>query len=297
MTALLFPGQGSQTPGMGRDFYEQSACAREVFDEAASLASDGFLDTIFDGPDDELARADKAQPALITVETAIARHLLGLGHAPSVCAGHSFGEFPALVAAGALEFRDAFQLSVARGECMASDVPAGGMAAVMGLSAADIEAALPEGAYVANYNGPAQTIISGATASLDAAETALKEAGAKRLVRLNVAGPFHTKYMQSAQDRFRDALDKVGLKPPAVRFVSSVTGGEVSEPDEIRTLLAGQICRPVRWTQVMQAIGPVQAVEAGPGRVLQGLARRTPDAPAVKSAATIEAANALEISA
>ena len=296
MSFYLFPGQGSQTPGMGRDFYDASPAARAVFDQAETMAGPGLLETIFEGPAEKLGLTHEAQPALLVVEVAIARHLETQGHAPSGCAGHSFGEFPALVAAGALTFEDALRLSVARGKCMSENVPEGGMAAVIGLAADAILAALPGGVEVANFNGPGQTIISGTRSGLEAAEQALKEAGAKRVVPLKVAGPFHTSHMGEAQTRFREALDSVEIAAPRTRFVSSVNGEDVSDPAVIRTLLAGQICKPVRWTDVMNCIGAVRAFEVGPGRVLQGLCKRTDGAPAVEAAGTMESANGLEVS-
>ena len=293
MTAFLFPGQGSQTPGMGADFYQSSQDARAIFDRAASLSAPGWLDTLFTGTEAELADTRMAQPALLTVETAMCAHLAASGIRPAVCAGHSLGEYSALVAAGALAFEEAFRLVQERARLMSENVPEGTMAAVMGLDPAAIEAALPEGAQVANYNGPGQTIISGTLAAIDAAEQSLKTAGAKRVMRLNVSGPFHSECMRAAADAFRGILGGAALKPPEIRFVSSVSGQEEPEPERIRDLLGRQLCAPVRWTEVMTAIGPAKALEVGPGRVLQGLAKRTENAPAVTPVGTLEGVAAL----
>ncbi|HOD48669.1 MAG TPA: ACP S-malonyltransferase [Candidatus Hydrogenedentes bacterium] len=294
MTAFLFPGQGSQMPGMGADFYESSESARAVFDRAAAMMGEGWLDTVFRGTDAELADTRMAQPALLTAEAAIAAHLKAHGITPSLCAGHSLGEYSALVAADALSFEEAFRLVRERARVMSENVPDGAMAAVLGLDAGTIESLLPEGAQVANYNGPGQTIISGTAAAMEAAEHALKDAGAKRIMRLNVSGPFHSKYMCEARDAFRGILERAVLNAPATRFVSSVSGHEETEPERIRKLLGEQLCAPVRWTDVMAAIGPVEALEVGPGRVLQGLAKRTDKAPSVMPAGTLESAEALK---
>ena len=293
MTAFLFPGQGSQTPGMGADFYQSSLEARDIFDRAASFSAPNWLDTLFSGTDAELADTRMAQPALLTVEAAISAHLTANGIVPDVCAGHSLGEYSALVAAGALVFEDAFRLVQERARLMSENVPEGTMAAVIGLKPAAIEGALPEGAQVANYNGPGQTIISGTVAAIDAAEHALKEAGAKRVMRLNVSGPFHSECMRAAAEAFREIVLDAALKAPVTRFVSSVSGREESVPERIRELLCDQLCAPVRWTDVMAAVGPVDALEVGPGRVLQGLAKRTEHAPMVTPAGTLEGVAAL----
>ncbi|HIJ64670.1 MAG TPA: ACP S-malonyltransferase [Candidatus Hydrogenedentes bacterium] len=293
MSFFLFPGQGSQTPGMGQDFYESSPAARGILERAAALAPVGFLGAIFHGTPEQLKDTRLAQTALLAVEVAVAQHLEAAGCRPAGCAGHSLGEFSALVAAGAAAFEPVFRLADVRARLMAENVPEGGMAAVIGLPPSDIEAALPADVQVANYNGPQQTIISGGLAGLEEAERRLKEAGARRLIRLAVSGPFHSVLMAKAASRFRDELDKMELKPPRIRYISSVSAEEVRDPDEIRRLLGEQMLSPVRWTDVMGRIGPVPAVEVGPGRVLQGLAKRMDGAPAVELAGTVEAANAL----
>lgn len=294
MTVFLFPGQGSQTPGMGLDFYEGSAEAKAVLDRSAAVLGATFLETMFQGPEEAVTNTRFTQPALVSVGVAIASHLQSMHVTPSACAGHSVGEFAALVAAGALTLEDALELTRERGRLMSENVPAGGMAAVMGLEPHEIESALPEGAEVANYNGPQQTIISGSNEGLDRAEAALKAAGARRVMRLKVSGPFHSSFMRDASEQFRSLVEKVTLHVPRVRFVSSVSGVEERDPGRIRTLLWQQISGPVRWTEVMRTLGPVPAAECGPGHVLQGIAKRMDGAPHVSPAGTMAAAEALE---
>ncbi|GMW00031.1 MAG: malonyl CoA-acyl carrier protein transacylase [Candidatus Hydrogenedentota bacterium] len=295
MIAFLFPGQGSQTPGMGRDFYDKSPASREVFDEAAAHGPAGFLDLIFEGPAEVLNLTQNAQPALLTVEAAILAHIRARGISATVTAGHSLGEYAALIAAGCLSFADAYVLVRERGRCMSQYAPEGAMAAVLGLAADVIEAALPEGVEVANFNGPDQTIISGTKSGIDACGEILKAAGAKRVVPLAVSGPFHSSLMQEAAETYWQTLQSIAIASPRIDFVSSVTGSVLKDPEAIREALRNQIRGPVQWTGVMRTLGPVQAVEAGPGKVLQGLAKRTPNAPQVFEAGTVTAADGIAL--
>jgi [acyl-carrier-protein] S-malonyltransferase len=187
---------------------------------------------------------------------------------------------------------DALRIIVERARLMAEEAPAGTMAAVMGLSPDAIAAALPEGAEVANYNGPQQTIIAGPEAALAAAETALKEAGAKRVIRLNVSGPFHSAAMRRPAELFIEFLKDIPFGVPVCAFVSSVTAQVETDPERIRTLLGEQLYSPVRWTETQQAIGEIAALELGPGNVLQGIAKRTPGAPTITPVGTFEQATA-----
>lgn len=293
MSFFLFPGQGSQSPGMGRDFYEGSAAARDVFDEGAGIAGEGFLSTLFDGPAEALTDTRNAQPALLTMGVAVARYLETLGVRPSGCAGHSVGEIPALVVLGCLDFADAFRLTQLRARVMSEDVPEGGMAAVIGMGADKIEELLPEGVGVANFNGPQQTIISGTKAGLEVAQGVLKEAGARRVMPLKVSGAFHSFLMEDGSQKLRAALEDVAFSAPKARFVSSVSACEETDPTQIKGLLWKQLTSPVRWTEVMALVGQVKALEVGPGRVLQGIAKRAEGAPTIELAGTFDAAQAL----
>ncbi len=293
MAFFLFPGQGSQTPGMGKDFYAQSPEAKNVLDRAEAVLGPGLLDKLFSGSADELKDTRNAQPALVAVGIAIAAHLRAHGVTPSGCAGHSVGEIAALAVAGTLALDDALHLTRARARLMAEGVPEGGMSAVTGLEAGAIAEHLPPDVAVANYNGPQQTIISGSIAGLEQAEASLKTAGARRIVRLPVSGPFHSPFMRQASERFREELQDVRFNKPEIRFISSVTGLEEGDPGRIRELLGTQLTAPVKWTQVMQRIAGVDAIEVGPGKVLQGIARRAKEGPAVTPAGSVEEAAAL----
>lgn len=290
---FLVPGQGSQKPGMGQDYYDQSPAARAIFDAAAALSPPGFVDLIFHGEQEMLNDTRVAQPALLTCSVAIGHHLIDAGVSPAACCGHSLGEIGALVLASAVDFEDALRFTQIRAKLMSEDVPEGGMAAVMGLEADAIEAALPDSVQVANFNGPGQTIISGSIEGLAKAEESLKAAGAKRVLPLKVSGPFHSQYMRPAAEAFAETLASVTFRAPGCRFISSVTGGEVSDPEQIRRLLVEQLYSPVRWTQTMQTLGAGAAVEVGPGNVLKGLAKRIDGAPEVATASTLEEASAI----
>ena len=293
MHFFLFPGQGSQALGMGHDFYEQDGDSKALFETAESIIGAGFLDTLFGEDGDALNHTRMAQPALLTVETVITQYLKRKGINPAGCAGHSLGEISALVAAGVVNFEDALAFTKERARLMSEDVPEGGMAAVMGMEPAAIEAALPEGAQVANFNSPAQTIISGSKEGIEAAATVLKEAGAKRVMPLKVSGPFHSEFMRPAAEAFAKVIADVPFAAPECIFVSSVTGQSKTDPESVRAALSAQLYSPVRWIDVMQATDATQALEVGPGKVLAGLAKRIDGAPEVTGVATLEAAEAL----
>jgi [acyl-carrier-protein] S-malonyltransferase len=272
---------------MGKDFYEQSPEARAALDVAAEAIGGEFLNTLFG--EDAAAVSDTrfAQPALLSVEVAIARHLAAHGLQIAGCAGHSLGEIPALVISGVVRFEDALGFVQERARLMSENVPAGGMAAVMGMEPDAIAAALPPGAQVANYNSPAQTIISGSIEALEAAAVALKEAGAKRVLPLNVSGPFHSDYMRPAAEAFAEILAPVPFAAPQCAFVSSVSGQPETDPERIRALLSQQLYSPVQWIKVMQSVS-VPCLEIGPGGVLAGLAKRIEGAPEVTAVATMD---------
>lgn len=297
MTYFLFPGQGSQVPGMAKDFHEGSTPAREALDAAETVLGPGFLDTVFNGTPEDVTDTRIAQTGLVAVGVAIARHLESEGHQPQGCAGHSVGEIAALVVAQSLEFEDALRLTRERARLMAEEAPEGTMAAVMGMAPEAIEDVLPDGgAEIANYNGPQQTIIAGTKGAIEAAADILKDAGAKRVIPLRVSGAFHSSLMRKPAEQFGRFVEALDFRTPQIRFVSSVTGQEETDPGTIKKLLAKQLDSAVRWTDVMKTIGPVPAVETGPGRTLQGLAKRTEGAPVVALAGTLDAANTINAS-
>lgn len=273
---------------MLKDFYETSPKARSIIDEATAILGDHFLNTMFNGPEDALRDTRLAQPALVTAGIAIAAHLKSLNVSPAVCAGHSIGEIAALAVAEVFSPTDAIKITQERARLMAEESPQGTMAAVMGLAPEAIAEALPDGAEVANYNGPQQTIISGTIEGIEAAKESLKEAGAKRVIPLNVSGPFHSSCMNAASEKFKLFLNDFAFAPPTCTFISSVTGKEESEPAAIKQLLSQQLYSPVRWTQTMKTIGPVNALEVGPGKILQGIARRIENAPTISVAGTLD---------
>lgn len=297
MSFYLFPGQGSQTPGMGLSLYENAPEAKAVFDIAEQIAPTGFLETLFHGDSDAVNHTRTAQPGLLTASIAITRRLAAMGIQPTGCAGHSLGEISALVAAEVCSFEDALQFTLERARLMSENIPAGSMAAVMNFPPEQITPCLEDQVWIANFNSPQQTIISGELDALNATIEKLKEAGAKRVIPLKVSGPFHSGFMKPAAESFAKVLANVSFAPPRCSFVSSVTGQVERDPERIRDLLAQQLYSPIRWTDVMATVGPQDALEVGPGRVLKGLARRTPEAPSVQCVGTWDDIQALEDSA
>ncbi|MCK4284277.1 MAG: ACP S-malonyltransferase [Candidatus Brocadiae bacterium] len=287
---LLFPGQGAQTMGMGQNLAETYSAAREVFDaanEALGLALDRLC---FDGPPEELSRTDIAQPAILTVSVAVLRAMAQAGgRAPEAraSAGLSLGEYTALVAAGAMEFREAVQLVRHRGLWMqeACEENPGTMCSIIGLEDAQVEQACQtarertgSGVWPANYNCPGQLVVSGQEAAVQAAAQLCTELGARRTIRLDVAGGFHTQLMKPAAERLAAALAGAHIRRPDHPIVSNVTGQPTEDPKEIGRLLVQQITSPVRWADSMRWFidqGVEHYYEVGPGRVLRGLLKRT----------------------
>lgn len=285
--AFVFPGQGSQTVGMLADAFEQFAAVRDAFSEASQALGEDVWALVKEGPQEALNMTATTQPVLLTCSVALWRAWLALdGKMPVVMAGHSLGEFSALVCAGALEFTDAVELVRKRGEFMQSAVPAGegAMAAIIGLDDEVINKICQEvsasgvGVVAAvNFNSPGQVVIAGHTAAVDAANEALKEAGAKRAMLLPVSAPFHTSLMQPAGEQLAQVISEVSVSTPSIPVVHNVHAQTESDPEKIRALLIEQIHQPVMWTDCMQAIvqtGASNIVECGPGRVLSGLNRR-----------------------
>ena len=291
-TALLFPGQGSQRVGMGRELAAAHAVARHTFEEADAVLGFALSRLCFEGPEDELTLTKFTQPAILTHSIAVLRTLAERGLAFDVVAGHSLGEWSALVAAGALAFADAVRLTHLRGTYMQEAVPAGvgAMAAVMGLEGAALAEACAaasapgEAVAPANFNGAGQIVLSGHAAAVERALGEAKARGAKRAVKLAVSAPFHCALMQPAADRLAEALAGVAIAAPRVPVVANVTAAPTREPDELRRLLVEQVTAPVRWEECVQTIARLEvtrALELGAGSVLRGLVKRI--APALET--------------
>ncbi len=280
-TCILFPGQGAQSIGMGKDLYESDPEIKRLFEEASEASKTDLAALIFSGTEDELKQTRNAQLALALIDSAAALALRKHGVTADGTAGFSLGEWAALAEAGVVSFAEMIRLVAERGRLMdEAGRRSGGssMSAVLGLDPAAIEAALASAgikdAWIANYNAPGQSVLSGTESGIAEAETAVKAAGAKRAVRLKVSGAFHSPIMRYAYDGFKELLADVRFNDPVIAFYSNVTGGRVSSGEELRQLAAEQIISPVRWMDEEQAIladGYGRLVEAGPGTVLAGL--------------------------
>lgn len=284
-TALLFPGQGSQKTGMGRELAAQEPLAKQTFDEADAALGFSLSKLCFEGPDAELALTAITQPAILTTSIAVWRVLEARGLSFDVAAGHSLGEWSALVACGALTLTDAVKLTHLRGKVMQEAVPAGAgaMAALMGLSleataALCAEASAPgEPVEPANLNGAGQIVISGAAAAVDRAVERAKAAGAKRAVKLAVSAPFHCSLMAPAAEKLAAALASVELSPLRAPVINNVTAEPCSDPAAIKDLLVRQVTGAVRWEESalkMAELGVTRGFELGAGSVLKGLVKR-----------------------
>jgi [acyl-carrier-protein] S-malonyltransferase len=281
--AALFPGQGSQAVGMGRSFYDASPAARAVFEEANDALGFDLTRVIFEGPDSELALTANTQPAVLTASVAAARVCAERGLVPALGAGHSLGEYSALVVAGALPFADAVRVVRKRGEFMQAAVPVGtgAMAAIMGLELPAVESICKEAARgeiveVANINSAGQIVVAG---HRGAVERAVGLAG-KKSVMLPVSAPFHCALMAPAADRLAIELEKVPVADPTFPIVRNVDAGITREAGDVVPFLLRQVASPVRWTDCVQRLaaeGATAFVEIGPGRVLTGLVRRILD--------------------
>ena len=282
--AMVFPGQGSQSPGMGKELFEKFAVARQVFEEADDALGFSISRLCFGGPAEELQLTENTQPAILTVSVAAFRAMMesGIG-APAFVAGHSLGEYSALVAAGVLSLSDAVRTVRARGRYMQEAVPVGtgAMAAVIGGELSEIQRVCEEVSgeqvcSVANMNSPNQVVIAGNTEAVDRAIESLKGV-AKRVIKLNVSAPFHCALMKPAQDRLAADLRTLNFNEPAMPVVTNVDARGTTAPDELRDALVRQVSAPVRWSESMQLLvqqGVDTFVEAGPGKVLTGLMRQ-----------------------
>lgn len=280
--AFVFPGQGSQAVGM---LQESEAAVRDTFSEASAALGYDLWDLCANGPETQLNQTEYTQPALLTASIALYRQALARGMAePDVVAGHSLGEYSALVAAGTLEFGDAVTLVQKRGQFMQTAVPVGegGMAAVLGLTDEQVRQACAEAAgeevvQAANYNAPGQVVIAGSTDAVDRAVEACKAAGAKRAMPLAVSAPFHSALMQPAAENMSEVLETVSFSAPKMPVVQNVDARVHTDPDEIRDNLVAQMCGAVLWTDTVLALkgmDVVHMIECGPGKVLAGLAKR-----------------------
>ena len=284
MKAYVFPGQGAQFVGMGKDLYENHPLAKELFEKANEILGYRITDVMFEGTDEDLRQTKVTQPAVF-LHSVISALCLGDDFQPEMTAGHSLGEFSALVAAGALDFEDGLKLVYARAMAMqkACEAQPSTMAAIIGLPDEKVEEICAEinaaGDVVvpANYNCPGQLVISGSIEGIDKACEALKAAGAKRALPLKVGGAFHSPLMQPAKEELEQAINATNFHTPKCPVYQNVDALPHTDPAEIKANLVAQLTAPVRWTQIAQrmlADGATEFTECGPGAVLQGLIKR-----------------------
>ena len=289
--AFVFPGQGSQYVGMGQALAEAFPAARGALDEADAALGGGLLKLMFEGPEEQLRKTANTQPAILAASIAVHRVLVkeagGAFKLPAFYAGHSLGEYSALVAAGAMSLQDGVRAVRARGTFMQEAVPAGegAMAAILGLDPQRVKEACAEARELepgkvvepANYNSPEQTVIAGHAPAVDRAISKCKERGAKRALPLPVSAPFHCSLMAPVQPRLAEVLAAIPIKQPSAPIVANVTAEPNTDPARIVQLLLSQVTAPVRWVESVQRMalsGADTLIELGPGKVLSGLCRR-----------------------
>lgn len=276
---FLFPGQGAQYVGMGKEFYDAFAIVRETFQEADDILSQNFTKLIFEGPIEELTLTKNSQVAIFIVSAALYRCVRSQfpDLIPDICAGLSLGEYTALFASGRLSFAACLKLVYLRGQYMheACLEASGTMRVVLGLDETAVASVLPKNVWIANLNCPGQVVIAGLASEMPKAEEALKLQGAKRVVPLDVSGAFHTPLMRSAQEKLKVALLSLPLKESSIRFVMNVPGAFVDSLEEIRQNLIAQVASPTRWEKGMRGMEGIKTfVEIGPGKTLTGMNRK-----------------------
>ena len=281
MKAFVFPGQGAQYVGMGKDLYDNSPMAKELFEKANEILGFRITDLMFEGTDEDLRQTKVTQPAIFLHSVILAK-TLGKSFEPEMTAGHSLGEFSALVSAGAMTFEDGLKLVSQRAQAMqkACEIEASTMAAIVGLDDAVVEdvcADIDEIVVAANYNCPGQLVISGSIAGVDKACEQLTEKGAKRAIKLPVGGAFHSPLMEPARTELASAIENTEFNTPVCPIYQNVNAQAVTDPSTIKENLVAQLTAPVRWTQTVQnmiAGGVSSFTEVGPGKVLQGLVKK-----------------------
>lgn len=292
MKAYIFPGQGAQFVGMGKNIYDESEYARGLFEQANEILGFRITDIMFNGTDEDLKQTNVTQPAIFLHSVVLAK-ALGDRFQPQMVAGHSLGEFSALVSAGALSFEDGIRLVAARANAMqkACEIQPSTMAAILGLddfTVEDICERVSDIVVPANYNCPGQLVISGTIAGVDHACELLLAAGAKRALKLNVGGAFHSPLMELAKKELETAIIATEIKSPVCPVYQNIDAKPYTDPAHIKANLIAQLTGPVKWTQTMQRMlqdGATEFIEVGPGNVLQGLVKKVDRAVQTESAA------------